>query len=116
MIRDLPSTSTGAVVKELLRLRDSVGAMAMGRVLTLLVAVSEDRADEAIAAANDATRQHPARILVLVSANSRGRGRLDAQIRVGGDAGASAGHQATTGESGSRSGVTTGPSWRLSSP
>lgn len=89
MIRDLPSTSTGAVVKELLRLRDSVGAMAMGRVLTLLVAVSEDRADEAIAAANDATRQHPARILVLVSANSRGRGRLDAQIRVGGDAGAS---------------------------
>lgn len=89
MIRDLPSTSTSAVVKELLALRDQVGAMAMGRVLTLLVAVDEDEADAAIRAANDATRQHPARIIVLVSANGRGKGRLDAQIRVGGDAGAS---------------------------
>ncbi|GGK74682.1 6-phosphogluconolactonase [Ornithinimicrobium pekingense] len=89
MIRDLPSTSTSAVSKELLRLRNEVGAMAMGRVLTLLVTVDEDQADAAIRAANDATRQHPARILVLVLANSRGRGRLDAQIRVGGDAGAS---------------------------
>ena len=89
MIRDLPSTSTRAVSKELVRLRNQVGAMAMGRVLTLLVTVDEDRADDAIQAANDATRQHPARILVLVQANSRGKGRLDAQIRVGGDAGAS---------------------------
>ncbi|MFX0538714.1 6-phosphogluconolactonase [Ornithinimicrobium sp. Y1847] len=89
MIRDLPSTSTAAVSKELITLRNDVGAMAMGRVLTLLVPVGEEDADAAIRAANDATRQHPARILVLVSANSRGKGRLDAQIRVGGDAGAS---------------------------
>ncbi|MGC5585726.1 6-phosphogluconolactonase [Ornithinimicrobium sp. W1665] len=89
MIRDLPSTSTRDVVKELLRLRDGVGAMAMGRVLTLVVSVEEDGADEAVRTANDATRQHPARIIVLVRGNARGRGRLDAQIRVGGDAGAS---------------------------
>lgn len=89
MIRDLPSTSTSTVVKQLLRLRNDVGAMAMGRVLTLIVSVDEDEADAAVQAANDATRQHPARILVVVSANSRGKGRLDAQIRVGGDAGAS---------------------------
>ncbi|WP_161964972.1 6-phosphogluconolactonase [Ornithinimicrobium cerasi] len=89
MIRDLPSTSTSTVVKELLRLRNDVGAMAMGRVLTLIVSVDEDDADAALQAANDATRLHPARIVVVVSANSRGKGRLDAQIRVGGDAGAS---------------------------
>ncbi|MFK5635392.1 MULTISPECIES: 6-phosphogluconolactonase [unclassified Ornithinimicrobium] len=89
MILDLPSTSSGTVSKELVRLRNAVGAMAMGRVLTLLVSVDEGRADAAIKAANDATRQHPARILVLVSSNSRGAERLDAQIRVGGDAGAS---------------------------
>ncbi len=89
MIRDLPSTSTREVSKELVRLRNQVGAMAMGRVLTLLVSVDDEHADDAIQAANDATRQHPARILVLVLSNSRGRGRLDAQIRVGGDAGAS---------------------------
>ncbi|GAA1182897.1 hypothetical protein GCM10009584_26200 [Ornithinimicrobium humiphilum] len=89
MIRDLPSTSTRTVSKELVRIRNQVGAIAMGRVLTLLVSVDEELADDAIRAANDATRQHPARILVLVRANSRGKGRLDAQIRVGGDAGAS---------------------------
>lgn len=89
MIVDLPSTSTRTVARRLIRLREGVGAMAMGRVLTLLVVVDEKGADEAISAANDATRQHPARILVVALGNRRGSARLDAQIRVGGDAGAS---------------------------
>lgn len=89
VIVDLPSTTTGTISKRLVRLRNEVGAMAMGRVLTLLVAVDETGADEAIVAANDATRQHPARIIVVVRGNGRGKRRLDAQIRVGGDAGAS---------------------------
>lgn len=89
MIVDLPSCTAADVAKNLVRLRNDVGAMAMGRVLTLLVVVDEDLADEAVEIASEATRQHPARILVVVSANARGRGRLDAQIRVGGDAGAS---------------------------
>ncbi|WP_299518352.1 glucose-6-phosphate dehydrogenase assembly protein OpcA [uncultured Serinicoccus sp.] len=89
MIVDLPSCSAADVAKNLVRLRNDVGAMAMGRVLTLIVVVDEDQADEAVDVATRATRQHPARILVVVSANARGRGRLDAQIRVGGDAGAS---------------------------
>nr|WP_281497430.1 6-phosphogluconolactonase [Ornithinimicrobium sp. F0845] len=61
----------------------------MGRVLTLLIVTDEDQADSALEVANDATRQHPARILAVVRANRRGTSRLDAQIRVGGDAGAS---------------------------
>ncbi len=89
MIVDLPSTTTGTISKRLVSLRNEVGAMAMGRVLTLLVLVDETGADEAVAAANDATRQHPARIIVVVRGNGRGKQRLDAQIRVGGDAGAS---------------------------
>ncbi|MGB5953096.1 MAG: 6-phosphogluconolactonase [Ornithinimicrobium sp.] len=89
MIVDLPSTTTGTISKRLVSLRNEVGAMAMGRVLTLLVAVDETGADEAVAAANDATRQHPARIIVVVRGNGRGKQRLDAQIRLGGDAGAS---------------------------
>lgn len=89
MIVDLPSTTTGTISKRLVSLRNEVGAMAMGRVLTLLVLVDETGADDAIAAANDATRQHPARIIVVVRGNARGKQRLDAQIRVGGDAGAS---------------------------
>lgn len=89
MIVDLPSTTTTQVSKRLVQLRNDVGAMAMGRVLTLIILVDEDGADAAVQAANDATRQHPARILVLARGNRRGADRLDAQIRVGGDAGAS---------------------------
>ncbi|HET7658946.1 MAG TPA: glucose-6-phosphate dehydrogenase assembly protein OpcA [Oryzihumus sp.] len=89
MIVDLPSTTTQAVSKKLVRLRNDVGAMALGRVLTLIIVVDESDADEAIEAANDASRQHPCRIIALVSGNKRGTSRLDAQIRVGGDAGAS---------------------------
>ena len=61
MIVDLPSTTTAAVSKKLVRLRNDVGAMALGRVLTLLIIADESDADEAIEAANDASRQHPCR-------------------------------------------------------
>jgi glucose-6-phosphate dehydrogenase assembly protein OpcA len=89
VIVDLPSTTTAAVSKKLVRLRSDVGAMTLGRVLTLLIIADESAADEAIEAANDASRQHPCRIIAIVTGNKRGASRLDAQIRVGGDAGAS---------------------------
>lgn len=89
MIIDLPDTSTREVSRRLVRTREDVGSMAMGRVLTLLVSVDGDGLDQAVTAANDATRQHPARILVVVPVDPDGDDRLDAEIRVGGDAGAS---------------------------
>ncbi|NIZ89973.1 glucose-6-phosphate dehydrogenase assembly protein OpcA [Kineococcus rubinsiae] len=89
MIIDLPSTSTSAVNKALVDLRDSGGAVALGRVLTLCVVTDDAHAEDAIEAANEASREHPCRVLVLARGNRRGAARLDAQIRVGGDAGAS---------------------------
>jgi glucose-6-phosphate dehydrogenase assembly protein OpcA len=89
VIVDLPSTTTAAVSKRLVALRQDVGAMALSRVLTLVVVVDETAADTAIQAANDASHQHPARIIAVVTGNRRAAPRLDAQIRVGGDAGAS---------------------------
>lgn len=89
MIVDLPNTSTAAVSKKLVALRSDTGAMALSRVLTLVVVVDEAEAEEAIEVANDASRQHPCRIIVVVGSNRRGAARLDGQIRVGGDAGAS---------------------------
>ncbi|WP_404382521.1 glucose-6-phosphate dehydrogenase assembly protein OpcA [Knoellia locipacati] len=89
MIVDLPSTTTVDISKKLVRLRSDTGSMALTRVLTLVVAVHESEADAAIETANDASRQHPCRIIVVVTANRRGAARLDAQIRIGGDAGAS---------------------------
>ena len=68
--------------------------MALSRVLTLLVVVDESDADAAIETANRASRQHPCRIIVVVAGNKRGAARLDAQIRLGGDAGASRGRRA----------------------
>ena len=89
MIVDLPSTTTADISKKLVRLRSDTGSMALTRVLTLVVVVDEHEADAAIETANDASRQHPCRIIVVVTANRRGAARLDAQIRIGGDAGAS---------------------------
>ena len=89
MIRDLTDTTTTAVSKTLVRLRNDVGAMALGRVLTLIVVVDDTDASEAIDVATHASRQHPCRIIVLIPGERRGRSRLDAQVRLGGDAGAS---------------------------
>ncbi len=89
MIVDLPNTSTAAVSKKLVALRADTGAMALSRVLTLVVVIDESAAEEAVEIANDASRQHPCRIIVVVTGNRRGTSRLDGQIRIGGDAGAS---------------------------
>ncbi|KGN32573.1 OxPP cycle protein OpcA [Knoellia sinensis KCTC 19936] len=89
MIVDLPSTTTVDISKRLVRLRSETGSMALTRVLTLVIVVDENDADDAIETANDASRQHPCRIIVVVIANRRGAARLDGQIRIGGDAGAS---------------------------
>lgn len=89
MIVDLAATTTAAVNKYLVKLRHDIGAMTLGRVLTLVIVVNEAEAAAAIEAANDASRQHPCRIIAVISGRKSGTSRLDAQIRVGGDAGAS---------------------------
>jgi glucose-6-phosphate dehydrogenase assembly protein OpcA len=89
VIVDLPSTTTSQVNAKLVELREQAGAMALGRVLTLVV-VTEDgqRTEEAVKAANHASREHPCRIVVVARGAKRAAARLDAQVRVGGDAGA----------------------------
>lgn len=89
MIIDLPQTTTSAVNKSLVSIRDEGGAVALGRVLTLVIEASEDELEDAIAAANDASREHPCRVLAIATSSQAEETGLDAQIRVGGDAGAS---------------------------
>lgn len=89
MITDLPDTTTKDISKTLVRLRNQVGAMALGRVLTLVVVIDDADAQSAIDVATHASRQHPCRIIVVIAGDRRGKNRLDAQIRLGGDAGAS---------------------------
>ncbi|WP_406281979.1 glucose-6-phosphate dehydrogenase assembly protein OpcA [Nocardia sp. NBC_00881] len=89
MIIDMPETTTGEVTKRLVQLRESNGVITMGRVLTLVVCtLDSSEAEDAIDAANDASREHPCRVVVLARGDREAETRLDAQIRVGGDAGA----------------------------
>lgn len=89
MIIDLPDTTSVDVSKMLVDVRNRNGAMALGRVLTLLVSVADGDVERALKIAGDASRQHPCRIVTIVRGDRRGKSRLDAQIRLGGDAGAS---------------------------
>jgi glucose-6-phosphate dehydrogenase assembly protein OpcA len=89
VIIDMPATTTSAVNSKLVHLRETGGAVALGRVMTLVLVADDVDADQAIEAANDASREHPCRVLAIARGNKRGASRLDAQIRVGGDAGAS---------------------------
>jgi glucose-6-phosphate dehydrogenase assembly protein OpcA len=90
MIVDLPSTTTAAVNSALIDVRERGGAVALSRVLNLVI-ITDDSAqvEQSIEAANEASKEHPCRVLVVARGLRRAGTRLDAQIRVGGDAGAS---------------------------
>jgi glucose-6-phosphate dehydrogenase assembly protein OpcA len=92
MIVDLPDSTISRVSKALVKIREEGGVVALGRVLTLVISTNLGHEEEAIEAANEASREHPMRVIVI-STEVEGRpdeeARLDAQIRVGGDAGAS---------------------------
>ncbi|GJF15275.1 glucose-6-phosphate dehydrogenase assembly protein OpcA [Mycolicibacterium cyprinidarum] len=90
MIVELPDTTTNEINTKITGLREEGGALALGRVLTLVIAPdSEETLEEAIEAANFASREHPCRVIVTL-AGDRGsqHSRLDAELRVGRDAGA----------------------------
>ena len=91
MIVDIPNTTISNVSKQLVSIREKGGAVALGRVLTLVIDTDFAGLEKAIKTANEASREHPCRVIVLAddSSKSKQAARLDAQIRVGGDAGAS---------------------------
>lgn len=89
MIIELPHTTTGAVGDRLVRLRDEGGVVSLGRVLTLVVETGAEDVETAIAAANAASREHPCRIVLVDRSRPDDDANLDAEIRIGGDAGAS---------------------------
>jgi glucose-6-phosphate dehydrogenase assembly protein OpcA len=89
MIVDLPDATTTAVNKKLEVLREEVGAVTMGRVLTLIIVPDcESVLEESIEAALGASHEHPSRIIVAMRGNPYAdKARLDAQLRAGGDTG-----------------------------
>ncbi|WP_061965967.1 glucose-6-phosphate dehydrogenase assembly protein OpcA [Demequina aurantiaca] len=88
MIIPLPHTTTGEINRQIIDSRKEGGAFALGRVMTLVIDATGANADYAIDTANVASREHPCRIIVMAPQDGD-ENRLDAEIRVGGDAGAS---------------------------
>ena len=90
MIVDLPETTTNNVNKKIIGLREEGGAITLSRVLTLVIAPNTaDMIEDSIEAANFASREHPCRVIVVAPGDREAaEPRLDAQLRVGRDAGA----------------------------
>jgi glucose-6-phosphate dehydrogenase assembly protein OpcA len=90
MIVDLPETTTNEINKKISTLSEEGGAITSGRVLTLVIAPDGDAiTEDAIEAANSASREHPCRVIVVVPGDRFATdARLDGQLRVGHDAGA----------------------------
>jgi len=80
---DLTDTTTGAIHEALTQARRRMGGPASGTVLTLIIVTNEAEQYDAVRAANQAGREHPSRILAVISRRPKAESRLDAEIRVG---------------------------------
>ena len=83
MTIDLTETSTGAIHDALQQARRRLGGPASGMVLTLIIVTDESAQYDAVRAANEAGREHPCRVLVVITRRPDSASRLDAEIRVG---------------------------------
>lgn len=89
---DLTETNSSKINAALVKARRDIGTPAIGMVLTLVIVTDEENAYDALKSANDASHEHPSRIVVVIkrvsrSPRSRQSARLDAEIRVGADSG-----------------------------
>ncbi|GGR92367.1 glucose-6-phosphate dehydrogenase assembly protein OpcA [Streptomyces aureoverticillatus] len=89
---DLTDTTASKINKALVQGRRAIGSPAVGMVLTLVIVTDEENAYDALKAASEASREHPSRTLVVIkrvsrSPRDRTTSRLDAEVRVGADAG-----------------------------
>ncbi|MDQ0990230.1 glucose-6-phosphate dehydrogenase assembly protein OpcA [Streptomyces sp. V3I7] len=92
MKTDLTDTTASKINKALVEGRRAIGTPAVGMVLTLVIVTDEENAYDALKAANEASREHPSRTLVVIkrvsrSPRARTASRLDAEVRLGMEAG-----------------------------
>lgn len=89
---DLTDTTSSRINSTLVRARRTTGSPAVGMVLTMVIVTDEGNHYDALKAANEASKEHPSRTLVVIrrpgrSPRERASARLDAEVRVGGDTG-----------------------------
>ncbi|MFJ8930812.1 MULTISPECIES: glucose-6-phosphate dehydrogenase assembly protein OpcA [unclassified Streptomyces] len=89
---DLTDTTASKVNKALVEGRRAIGTPAVGMVLTMVIVTDEENAYDATKAAQEASREHPSRTLVVIRRTKRlprdrQGNRLDAEVRLGSEAG-----------------------------
>ncbi|MEU6543000.1 glucose-6-phosphate dehydrogenase assembly protein OpcA [Streptomyces sp. NPDC046859] len=89
---DLTDTTSSKINKALVQGRRAIGTPAVGMVLTMVIVTDEENAYDSIKAAEEASHEHPSRTLVVIKRHARTprdrtRSHLDAEVRVGADAG-----------------------------
>ena len=82
MIISLNDTTSAKISAELLRARRSSGSPAQGMVLTLIIVCDESEYARAMEAGMAAGREHPSRILLVVTGGGR-IASLDAEVHIG---------------------------------
>ncbi|MFJ8110510.1 glucose-6-phosphate dehydrogenase assembly protein OpcA [Streptomyces sp. NPDC096132] len=89
---DLTDTTASKINKALVQGRRAIGTPAVGMVLTMVIVTDEENAYDSIKAAEEASHEHPSRTLVVIKRHARTprertQSRLDAEVRVGSEAG-----------------------------
>ncbi|GGS18726.1 glucose-6-phosphate dehydrogenase assembly protein OpcA [Streptomyces humidus] len=89
---DLTDTTASKINKALVKGRRAIGTPAVGMVLTMVIVTDEENAYDSIKAAEEASHEHPSRTLVVIKRHARSprdrtNSHLDAEVRVGADAG-----------------------------
>ncbi|GEK04224.1 glucose-6-phosphate dehydrogenase assembly protein OpcA [Streptomyces sp. ATE26] len=89
---DLTDTTASKINKALVQGRRAIGTPAVGMVLTMVIVTDEENAYDSLRAAEEASHEHPSRTLVVIKRHARTlrdrtASRLDAEVRVGSEAG-----------------------------
>jgi glucose-6-phosphate dehydrogenase assembly protein OpcA len=79
----LENTTSSEIAQAMVKARIAAGSPAMDMVLTALVVADEETVGDALATAAVLSREHPARVIGILSGDGRGSPRVDAKIRVG---------------------------------
>jgi glucose-6-phosphate dehydrogenase assembly protein OpcA len=79
----LEDTNASEIAAALVEARRDAGSPAMGMVMTLVIVVPEEDAEDALESARTAAREHPSRLLGVIIGSARGTPRISAEIRAG---------------------------------
>ena len=83
MMIALTDTDSAGIAREFMRARSRAGSPAMGMVMTLVIVVAEEDAETAMKTAQQASHEHPARVLGVILGDARGAAQVNAQVGIG---------------------------------